>query len=226
MQRRKFLATVGSLAAGSAVAIGTGAFSNGQVDRGITVDVAGDANAFLGLHPLKAQYAQVGNDGMLSLDFTDSNVVGDSGVNDEGVFWFDAVFRIRNNGTENVQVMIDDDTLDHSDRVIFYGGSSDDFDQNAPFAGIVPYEGFSTLLGGSPNSTAEGGNVGDSDYTAIYVMNGSWWVELAPGEYIDIGVYVNTYDDFGDNIDEIDPDPIAMGDSIDGTVQIKAGKLN
>ena len=42
MKRRKFLIGAGSLAAGSAAAMGTGAYSYAEADRTVTVDTTGD----------------------------------------------------------------------------------------------------------------------------------------------------------------------------------------
>lgn len=53
MQRRKFLATVGSLTAASAAAMGTGAYEGGYIhaERTLDIDVVSDANAYLALKP-------------------------------------------------------------------------------------------------------------------------------------------------------------------------------
>ena len=54
MQRRKFLATVGSLAAGSAAAMGTSAYSQMvSGDRAISIEVADDSSAYVALMPWK-----------------------------------------------------------------------------------------------------------------------------------------------------------------------------
>jgi len=47
--RRKFIAGLGALATGSAAAMGTGAFSSVRAERTISVETAGDVNAYLGL---------------------------------------------------------------------------------------------------------------------------------------------------------------------------------
>jgi hypothetical protein len=49
MRRRKLLAGLGSLAAGGAAVMGTGAFSSATASRSVAVDVASDSNAQIGL---------------------------------------------------------------------------------------------------------------------------------------------------------------------------------
>ena len=51
MNRRTFLATLGTVAAGTSVAVGTGAFTSVSADRTVTVSMARDEHAYLGLEP-------------------------------------------------------------------------------------------------------------------------------------------------------------------------------
>ncbi|PHQ38170.1 hypothetical protein DJ69_13070 [Halorubrum persicum] len=108
------LSVFGTLTAGGALTAGTGAFSSVQADRDIEVNVAGDASAYLGIVPASGPngaYADV-NGGPLTLDFTGSNdniggsLSGGTGVNSDAITYFESVFEIRNNGTQEVDVMV------------------------------------------------------------------------------------------------------------------------
>jgi hypothetical protein len=111
MQRRKYLAALGSLAAGGAAIGGTGAFTSVSADRGIEVDTADDADAFLKITadsgPNASEYVNV-NNGIVSLDFTNTNNSGysggGSGVNANSTTVFDDLLNITNQGTQTVIV--------------------------------------------------------------------------------------------------------------------------
>jgi hypothetical protein len=127
MERRKFLIGAGSLAAGSAAAMGTGAFTSVQANRDINVAVADDANALLALEPTdgeNADYTVVNDDGTLGIDISDGNPTGPegSGVNNDARTIIRDVFKITNKGTQPVYVGIDGSTLPDKDP----NNSSDD----------------------------------------------------------------------------------------------------
>jgi nitrous oxidase accessory protein NosD len=112
MRRRTFIAGFGSLAAAGAAAMGTGAFTSVEVDRSVSVEVADDDAALLGLEPSpgpNGEYATQSG-GRLGLDFSDTNA-GGSGVGTDSVYQFDDVFRVTNRGTQPVYVWA---TLDFS----------------------------------------------------------------------------------------------------------------
>lgn len=128
MQRRKFLIGMGALTAGSAAAMGTGAFSAVQAHRSVSVEVADDADAYLSLTE-ESHYAQVNGDGTLSLDFTSDNATaeGGQGVNQNATSMFIHVFSIHNQGTRTVGIQIDNDDLndalgDASNHMHFFVG--------------------------------------------------------------------------------------------------------
>ena len=111
MERRKFLIGTGSLAAGGAAALGSGAFSSVEADRDISVEVAGDANAFLGIEPAgegNDDYVEGdGTDGTIGLNFDDPDGVNGEGINDRALTVFDNVLTITNQGTQDVLLGID-----------------------------------------------------------------------------------------------------------------------
>jgi hypothetical protein len=99
MDRRKFLIGAGSLAAGSAAAVGTGAFSRTSASRGVSVEATGDAAAQLKLQPT-SDYATYNSDGLLALQFHDLNGNADVEIAD--------VFKITNQSNRNVGIFIDE----------------------------------------------------------------------------------------------------------------------
>jgi len=109
MQRRKFIAGLGSLAAAGAAGIGTGAFTSVSADRAVAVEVADDSDAFLMFDPgLKSStndaFASYDDDGeLLVLDFDETDAGGE-GVNRQAVSQFDQVFKLKNRGTQAVNL--------------------------------------------------------------------------------------------------------------------------
>jgi hypothetical protein len=97
MQRRKYLAALGSLAAGGAAIGGTGAFDGVAADRTVSVDLKGDANANLVLDPI-SDYAFY-NNGQLELAFNDLNANARNRFHD--------VFRVENTNDEPIGIFID-----------------------------------------------------------------------------------------------------------------------
>ncbi|WP_257298014.1 DUF1102 domain-containing protein [Haloarchaeobius sp. FL176] len=125
MERRKFIAGVGSLAAGGAAALGTGAFTNVTATRNIDVEVADDASAYLRLEGdggANSEYVTGdGNGGTLSINLDSSNATsaGGDGVNPDAVTQIDDLFVIKNQGTQEVDVSLSK-TGDNSSLVKFY----------------------------------------------------------------------------------------------------------
>jgi hypothetical protein len=80
MERRKFMIGIGSLAAGSAAATGTGAFSAMSASRSANIDVVNDSNGLIGLEVGGSADGRVNtNDGELAINFTSEQ--GGQGVN-------------------------------------------------------------------------------------------------------------------------------------------------
>ena len=105
MQRRKFLATVGSLTAASAVGVGSGAFNVVRADRNINVQTVGDESAYLQLKPT-SQYAELNASDMLKVNIDRLGKNSNYVMND--------VFRIGNTGDHNIIVDLSDDLDDIS----------------------------------------------------------------------------------------------------------------
>jgi len=130
MERRKFVIGLGSLAAGGAAATGTGAFSSVQANRDIDVEVAGDASAYLQLKAPdnnleNGAYANGPNESGNQLTLTfDSSATSNSGsgINADAISRFDEVFKVINEGTQEVNLHIGDEGLSQEaqDRIVFY----------------------------------------------------------------------------------------------------------
>ena len=120
MKRRTVLIGVGATVAGGAV-VGSSAFTSVEADREVSVDVAGDEDAFLRLAPAggpNGDYATAGDNGLLRIDLSDDNdeVQGD-GLNQNAVTTIRNVFEIGNQGTQPVGVQITDPVLIPEDDV-------------------------------------------------------------------------------------------------------------
>ena len=114
MQRRKFVVGLGSLAAGGAAAMGTGAFSRVRANRKLNVTVAGDENALLAFrleNDPNAEYAEISSDGTLKIDLTGALTGADSGVNNDAYTAIRDIFTITNLGTQAIYVGVKGSTL-------------------------------------------------------------------------------------------------------------------
>ncbi|MFC7069036.1 hypothetical protein [Halobaculum lipolyticum] len=127
MKRRTFLAGLGTAAAGTTTAVGTGAFTSVSADRRVSVAVADDSAALVGLEAPNelenGEYATDATEGeadTLSVHFDSDAAVGGAGVNANAVSRFDSVFRIVNRGTGFTRFGIDKTGLANPDRWEFY----------------------------------------------------------------------------------------------------------
>ena len=111
MNRRQLLAGFGAAAAGSGAALGTGAFTTAQANRDVSVNVTGDASAYVALNS-QTEYA-IQNGDQLKLDFSQtvsgggsgigkssSIVVGDTNPNNSEP----PIFTLTNQGTQEVEI--------------------------------------------------------------------------------------------------------------------------
>jgi|GEM_PF-4205321 len=98
---------MGSLAAGGAAALGTGAFDNIQADRNISLEVTGDQSAYLTMEAT-SEYASSPEDGLLSLDFGTETTGGGTGLNNDAITSINSVFKFKNGGTKPIAIYMDD----------------------------------------------------------------------------------------------------------------------
>ena len=171
------LAGLGSLAAGGAAVMGSGAFTSVEADRSISIETAGDANAFLSFEkatdsggdvtPNAEEYVDITSDDTVSFDFTQSDDTGGnaSGINKNAKTIFDNLIDIRNNGTQDVVLSVE------SDLIASQGG----------FLGIY----------------AENTQGDSSDNTGLSDSGSGQTTTLSPGEAAtNIGIYVPKGIDF------------------------------
>ncbi|AEH38163.1 DUF1102 domain-containing protein [Halopiger xanaduensis] len=107
MHRRKFVIGVGSLAAGSAAAIGTGAFDSVEAERTVTAELADDADAYLALES-SSSHSEVDPNGRLKI-FDINGITNDGGghgVGGNSEYHFDGVFEVTNQGTDTVHFYV------------------------------------------------------------------------------------------------------------------------
>ena len=107
MRRRTFALGVGVLASGVAAAVGTGAFSFVRADRDLTVEVAGDASAYLGLTGDDEYVSDDSADGALTIDLGGPTTTGGgAGFNPDAFTLVEGVFTITNQGTQTATVQL------------------------------------------------------------------------------------------------------------------------
>ena len=119
MNRRQLLVGLGGLVGGGGMAAGTGAFTSVDADRQANVEVSDDVNGFLQIYPSNRSPLDqpngtfANNNGtpgsQLSLDINDAAGTdpGSTGIGTDSRYVFDDVFRVRNEGTQDVFVQID-----------------------------------------------------------------------------------------------------------------------
>ena len=109
MNRRNFIIGIGAVTAAGGAAIGTGAFDSVEAERTVTLEVEDDASGYLGLEviedePNSIEYADGAGD-TLNIDINSINDSGEgAGIAPDTEFIADNVFRLSNNGTNNVHV--------------------------------------------------------------------------------------------------------------------------
>ncbi|WP_435065559.1 hypothetical protein [Halobaculum sp. EA56] len=165
MERRKFVVGLGSLAAGGAAAMSTGAVSSFEAERAITGRTVKDSEANLQFRPGnqhggKAEFANVGDSGgelELALKFPS--------LNPDAFQAFDDVFKITNTGPEDLEVGI----YDAMEDVAFYFGEDLPGSAGGLFsktAGPVSLPSGGTAYVGVTIDTRDDGNADDDlDYT-------------------------------------------------------------
>ena len=205
MERRKFIAGVGSLAAGSAAAIGTGAFTSVDARRTAKVNVAGDSAALLALDAdsgANSEYATETDSGQVRINLDDTYKRAD-GVNADAETRILNAFEVKNQGTQPVAVHVPPESVspesvgavngDYSGFYIdpqFTNRPNGDYDDGAISGTVVYYLG-----GGEPDfSSAASKAFDDEGGAANYVLDA--------GESMSAGLLLDTAGDgFSEEID-------------------------
>ena len=172
---------MGSLAAGGAAAMGSGAFTSVSANRGVTVDVADDSDALLAFETSNAgansAYVEETESGTISIDISDSNDnFAGGGINQNATTIIRDMFDIRNQGTQAVFVW--QETNQYDDGIPF--GLSADYPAHAepgtdaPASGPVePTTGLGEgETGQDALSSEEGNNLGASIPARLYLEPG------------------------------------------------------
>jgi hypothetical protein len=103
MKRRNLLIGLGTAAGSSAALLGTGAFSNTEVDRQMTIQVVGDENSFLKLVPGEANGVYTDDSGKkLVWNFAGQN----TGLGLGSSYQFDETFVIENQAKRNTPLYV------------------------------------------------------------------------------------------------------------------------
>ncbi|WP_435066315.1 hypothetical protein [Halobaculum sp. EA56] len=173
MERRKFVIGVGSIAAGGAAAMGTGAFTSAQASRDVDIQVEGDGSAYVGVgrtgHP-NGRYLDY-NNGEAALNVDDSGN-GGSGVNSDAHTRLNNVFRIRNQGTQTVYATIALRGNGDRDNIYFY-------DSDNETKALSPDVGNP----GAYSDQFEPDSVGPDPSNIVFSA-----AELSPGESVYVGI--------------------------------------
>ena len=167
MRRRKVLAGLGSLAAGGAAVMGTGAFGSVQADRDVSVNVANDPNAFVGLSPAGGADFAEDNGGTVEFNFDENAGALGNGLNANADTYIGPELKITNQGQDAFQLLLDvsdvDDKLDTGSLSFYihtnsypdddvrgaFGGTVKAIPPNNGNQGVILTPGGSVILGGA-----------------------------------------------------------------------------
>lgn len=179
MDRRKFLIGVGGASIGGSALLGSGAFSRVESQRDVTIQVAEDPDAYLGLDQVEGSansdnYVGLDENGHLEIDIGDQGGYGE-GVNSDSFTWFDSMVQVCNQGKEDVGFYIQEPTDDD-----FPG----DIDATGPDG--TPYEDEPRLQ----FYTGEAAGVGDDGTSSVMGEDNAVVIPL--GECIELGVRTMT----------------------------------
>ena len=175
---------MGSLAAGGAATIGTGAFASVRAERNINVAVAGDNEAYLALDASVSNYAEeTGNTLELQFDGSNSGQNG-QGLNANADTAFQNVMRIENQGTETIRLQLAND------------------EASAGGIGTIPSSG--PMVVSFTDSEYSGANSGTTPFAASPAPN--YWnssdvngQDIGPGD----DLYVHFYFFLNDDVDSL-----------------------
>ena len=123
--RRSVLIGLGALTVGGGAVFGTGAFSQVDADRTVTVNTAGDGAALLAF-TIEDSYEGVADGGesdVIQLDFGDEDGDG-ADLNQNAETTFDDVLTVTNNGSEGVELSVNSNEV--PDALTFETESGED----------------------------------------------------------------------------------------------------
>ena len=162
--RRNVLIGLGGLVAGGGALIGTGAFDTVEAERTVSVETAGDADAFLGLVPARDALGLDGEDlaeetdGVLEIAIGDDT---DEGLNQNARTVFNHLVLVQNNGTQDVEEITlefteTEDPVDAGDTFSFPVADTDGSDITSDIGSVE--NGGDILEDGETSPTLEPGD--------------------------------------------------------------------
>jgi hypothetical protein len=215
MKRRKFILGLGASAVGASALFGSGAFTSVEAERSVNVNVAGDANAYLGLEPIdgpNGAYAEI-TDGTLEIIVGE----GDKGVNLNAITHLHRIFRVTNQGTQPVVIYFEELGNDGANTVaVDIGAQTDELSDVSS-------------VGGGDQPSSDG--IADENVVDLSTPNSpddspgysELGVYLGEGDSIELGIYVDTSDDnLNDGLNESDPSDLEAGDTLLGDMTVYA----
>ena len=209
MNRRQLLVGLGGLVGSGGMAAGTGAFTSVDADRQANVEVSDDGNGFLQIYPSdrgtldqpNGTFAlSTGTPGnQLTIDINDAGGTSQTQPGNDGVgvgvdskYVFDDVFRVRNEGTQDVFVQVNSLTVDTDPsgsatggevRIDFFASQGADTNSTGPsFSSVDVIDGTNELAVPVGTSRAIGIRVETVDGSKYGgVDNPGASVNIAPG---------------------------------------------
>ncbi|GAB7012526.1 hypothetical protein JCM18549_07970 [Halolamina salina] len=221
MERRKFIASVGSLTAAGAAGIGTGAFTSTRVNRNVSVDVAGDADSYLGIIASDASAVSTSSEGTISIDLASSSGHGGTGVSNDSLTRIWPAFQLRNQGTDTIYVemenpLADSDLTDGGVDVQFLAVDDADenvigdnmpvlFDRTSVVSSVGGWDignpaAIAQSVGGVHARGFKGSSRGGSRFKGNDEAS-TMYLELSPGQDVDVIVRVFAQVDDVDSVD-------------------------
>ena len=182
--RRTVIVGLGGLAAGGGLIMGTGAFSTVEAERTVSIETAGDADAFLAMEPAREDGAYVTQeDGVIGIDLI-GNDTGASGLTRQAITEFRNLVTVTNQGTQPLE----------SITLTFQDSAPIDLDETFSFPVNEPEsDEFETV--------ENGGNLLSADATPE---------TLTPGSAVVFGITVDLIDGGTDDGDLPDDSEFAL----------------
>jgi len=145
MQRRKFIAGMGSLAAAGAAGIGTGAFTSASATRTVTAHVDNDLNAQIALVPGQHSGIELNGDGELEIDLSGDD---GEGVNPNSKYsWGDP----NDPANDFAFKIVNNDGQDYDDLILEYELDDDSWVDNSTTYDNESFIKFDTYGQGDPD---------------------------------------------------------------------------
>lgn len=171
VNRRTALIGVGGLVAGGGALLGSGAFSQIEANRTVTVDIAGDQAAFLQLGPADAEYDEFFDyvDNVLEINLGGLAATNADGLNDDAVTAFDAVLEITNEGTQEITLTVDED----GEGVSLYHGGFPGTDSTGGVNATIASGGseeFGIAVDTGMNATFPDGTIADGESVELTIV--------------------------------------------------------